>query len=265
MYPCPSDEDRPPPHLWGLSTLASADVKLLAAHLERLADASPNGDWLWLFNHPIRTVDVMGLVISVHPPRLRTDGGTLSRFTLDDGTGLVECTSWLAAVPPPPLGALARVLGRPCRHAGRRELRAELIALQADPMAECLHWRRAEQLWTQVYAAAPRLAAPPPPPPLAAASPPDVSAAAAAAAAAAGGAPFDRAAVVAAAAGGLRAVPPAELVERSELYLVDERGGRRFYRLTSSDHAGAAVTSTKEGQRASCTPNRKRRSSEEPV
>ena len=53
---------------WALDPLFCAHVKLLAAHLSvlRAADQAPDGDVVWLSNHPIRYVDIVG-VCQRHP------------------------------------------------------------------------------------------------------------------------------------------------------------------------------------------------------
>ena len=147
----PLPAERPEPLYWGLDSLGGGDVKLLAAHMALLTDASPNGDWLWLFNHAVRTVDVMGIVIGVDVKTAHV------KFTLDDGTGLIDCIAWggsdEASSRPmqPPLGALVRTLGRPSTFRGTRQVTADRYWIEPDPMAECWHWLRASQLWRDCY------------------------------------------------------------------------------------------------------------------
>mgnify|MGYP002632065173 CR=1 FL=1 len=143
---------------WGLDPLWSADVKILASHLATLADAAPAGDWCFLSNHAIHKVDVMGIVISMDPVRLQANGKERLSFTLDDSTGLIDCVAWggdagASSVPltAPPLGCLLRVLGSLSRFRDARQVRAERWWVEHDPLAECWHWLRAQQCWTQVY------------------------------------------------------------------------------------------------------------------
>ena len=84
---------RPDSLLWGLDPLFSVPVRLIARHLAALPSATADGDVCWLFDHPVRHVDVMGTVISVDPRNPLPDERRVS-FTLDDGTGLVECVQW---------------------------------------------------------------------------------------------------------------------------------------------------------------------------
>ena len=83
---------RPEAQYWTHDPLFSAPVVLCAQHLNALpaAEAAPNGDVCWLNNHPIRYVDVAGLIIGVDPKKPHSLDRRVS-ITLDDGTGLIEC------------------------------------------------------------------------------------------------------------------------------------------------------------------------------
>lgn len=160
--------ERPPPEYWNLDPVYSAHVKVLAAHLHQLEEADPQtgrGKALWLGNHPIRRLDVVGVVVESR------EFGKGLEFKLDDGTGLIKCVLWDEAElesrrtrfgAAMRLGATLRVLGTPARdrHAARdqqpglrppRQIAVESFSVDDDPAAQCGHWHRAQQLWTDVY------------------------------------------------------------------------------------------------------------------
>jgi hypothetical protein len=153
---------RPDSRYWGLDPLFSAHVKLLGTHLALLPNAAPAGDVVWLSNHPIRFVDVMGIVISVDPKRPLVGTDRRVSFTLDDGSssGLVDCVFWFHDLPEAQqrqaigqvrLGALLHVLGKLGVFRQTRQVTVERCWAESDPMGECLHWVRARELWQTVY------------------------------------------------------------------------------------------------------------------
>ena len=103
---------RPALSTWGLDPLWDAHVKLLAVQLGRLvaADEAADGTVVWLGNHPVRSVELVGVAIGVETRTIRATGKDFYTITLDDSTGLVECK--LFDGPPPPQGALLHVLGK---------------------------------------------------------------------------------------------------------------------------------------------------------
>jgi hypothetical protein len=150
---------RPDEIHWGLDPLFSAHVKVLACHLAALPDASPLGDAAWLSNHPIRYVDVLGVIISLDP-RHPTPNDSRVSFTLDDGTGLIECVHWWNGMEHAArrrmlmlhrLGALLHVHGRLGRFRQARQITVERVWAEDDLLAECLHWARASHLWSTCY------------------------------------------------------------------------------------------------------------------
>lgn len=60
-----ADATRPEPTQWQLDPIFSAHVKLLSAQLALMPDAVADGSVAWLSNHPVRYVDIMGIVINV--------------------------------------------------------------------------------------------------------------------------------------------------------------------------------------------------------
>lgn len=141
----PRPPTAPRPRFWGLDGCAKADVRLLAAHLNALPDATKDGGWCFLNNHPISRVELLGIVISVDPKPERL------LYTLDDGSGLIDCISWGVNSLVPAIGTLLHVLGSLSRFRGARQVRVERHWAETDPMAECYHWLRARQLWCEVY------------------------------------------------------------------------------------------------------------------
>ena len=85
---------RPPVEFWGCDPVWRSSVKILAAHLARLPWAA-EGDVCWLNNHPIRDVDIVGIVVGLDPTQPREAEARVG-MTLDDGSGLVECIWWAA-------------------------------------------------------------------------------------------------------------------------------------------------------------------------
>ena len=148
----------PDPSSWGLDPLFSTPVKLIGCHLAAMTDASREGDVCWL-NHsrPVRYVDMVGTVICIDPCR-PLPGDTRVSFTLDDTTALTECVLWLNEMPatdhavlPIRLGAVIHVLASLGRFRGQRNLRVQRWWPETDPLAEAMHWARAEQLWRECY------------------------------------------------------------------------------------------------------------------
>ena len=77
---------RPPVEFWGCDPVWRSSVKILAAHLARLPWAA-EGDVCWLNNHPIRDVDIVGIVVGLDPSQPREAEARVG-MTLDDGSGL---------------------------------------------------------------------------------------------------------------------------------------------------------------------------------
>jgi len=61
---------RPPVEFWGCDPVWRSSVKILAAHLARLPWAA-EGDVCWLNNHPIRDLDIVGIVVGLDPSQVR--------------------------------------------------------------------------------------------------------------------------------------------------------------------------------------------------
>lgn len=151
------ERQRPSPALWGCDSIWSSSVRLLATHLARLPWAV-QGDVCWLGNHPVRSVEIVGVVVGLDPQNPHEAEERVS-LTLDDGSGLVECV-WFAhgsahhrghvhgALR---LGSMLHVLGRIGRFREQRQVTVEQMWLETDPMAECAHWLRARELWRTVY------------------------------------------------------------------------------------------------------------------
>lgn len=151
--------DRPARKHWALDPLFSTNVKMLAAMMHALPEATTAGDVLWLVNHPVRHVDVLGTVISLDPRRPMPAIDRRVSVTLDDGSGLIECVLfWHDDRPPPSLsqyhiGAVLRVHGRLGKFRGRRQVLIDRCWREDDPLAEVFHWLRARELWMNVYSA----------------------------------------------------------------------------------------------------------------
>ena len=155
---------------WALDPLFCAHVKLLAAHLSvlRAADQAPDGDVVWLSNHPIRYVDIVGVCISVDPKHAVPGHDTRISFTLDDGSGLAECVCWLnddgdrhsnwpsiaakrQLVSQCRLGTVLHVLGKLSHFRGQRQVVVERCWPETDLLAEAMHWARCQALWRDCY------------------------------------------------------------------------------------------------------------------
>ena len=149
---------RPPVEFWGCDPVWRSSVKILAAHLARLPWAEEGGGVCWLNNHPIRDLDMVGIVVGLDPSEPR-EAGEKVRMTLDDGSGLVECIWWASGsahhraqqLGTLRLGCLVHVLGRINCFREQRQLRVDQLWLEIDPAAEMLHWLRARELWRTVY------------------------------------------------------------------------------------------------------------------
>ena len=146
--------------LWALDPLFSVPVKIVAAQLAALPDATANGTVCWLGpNHPVRSVDVVGVVISVDPRQpLLSDSKV--KFTLDDSTGLIECVQWLngiggsdrrALLARHQMGAVLHVQGRLGRFRQVRQVTVDRAWAEDDLLAEALHWSQARTLWKDCY------------------------------------------------------------------------------------------------------------------
>ena len=152
--------------LWALDPVFAAHVKLIGAQLSRLPDAVSDGSVLLLGGHPIRYVDVVGIVIMMNPKNPVPAADKRVAFTLDDGSGaLIECIHWLDTELPIGkqrqvlekyrLGALMHVQGRLGRYRQTRQVTVDqkqgACWAELDPTAECLHWVRARELWNKCY------------------------------------------------------------------------------------------------------------------
>ena len=149
---------------WGLDPLYDAHVEVLAKQLHAFPDATPNGDIVWMGNHPIRFASICGLVVRLDPknPLPGVDGVDRPiSFQLDDTTGTIDCARWWYGVPVERqrlelrwlrLGATLRAQGRLRSFRGRRQLTADDCWPELDPHAERLHWARARELWHTCYA-----------------------------------------------------------------------------------------------------------------
>ena len=93
---------RPPVEFWGCDPVWRSSVKILAVHLARLPWAA-EGDVCWLNNHPIRDVDIVGIVVGLDPSQPREAEAKVG-MTLDDGcvVATVTLTPTLASPSPYP-------------------------------------------------------------------------------------------------------------------------------------------------------------------
>ena len=148
---------RPPVEFWGCDPVWRSSVKILTVHLARLPWAA-EGDVCWLNNHPIRDLDIVGIVVGLDPSQPR-EAEAKVRMTLDDGSGLVECIWWASGsaqhraqlLGTLRLGCLVHVLGRIGRFREQRQVSVHQLWLEIDPAAEMHHWLRARELWRTVY------------------------------------------------------------------------------------------------------------------
>ena len=149
---------RPPVEYWGCDPVWRSSVKILAVHLARLPWADDGSDVCWLNNHPIRDLDIVGIVVGLDPSQPREAEAKVS-LTLDDGSGLVECIWWASGsaqhgeqlLGTLRLGCLVHVLGRIGRFREQRQVSVHQLWLEIDPAAEMHHWLRARELWRTVY------------------------------------------------------------------------------------------------------------------
>jgi hypothetical protein len=155
-------DHRPEPRFWALDPLFSAHVKLLGSQLAALpaATEAPEGDVVWLLNHPIRYLDAVGVCVSVDPKHPVPGHDLRLSFTLDDGSGLIECVCWLREQPATAqrqlisqcrLGAVLHVLGRLGAYREQRQVTVDRCWVETDPLAEAMHWARARALWHECY------------------------------------------------------------------------------------------------------------------
>ena len=115
---------------------------------------------MWLFNHPVKQVDVLGCVSSMHPKHLNPADDWFA-FMLDDGSGFIECKHfWPDDVSHDVrrqelrryrLGADLHVLGKISYYRGNRQVLVESCWAETDPHAQCLHWLRCSELWRLCY------------------------------------------------------------------------------------------------------------------
>ena len=150
---------RPSTKYWPLDPLYSTPVVILAEHLSALPDAEDSPDVCWLINHPVRFVDVAGLIVSLDPKTPLVADSRVS-FTLDDGTGFVHCVqwkdenddeSWKRALAAYRHGRYMHVHGRLGRYRQTRQVVVQRAWIEEDPQVESLRWLRAAELWHEVY------------------------------------------------------------------------------------------------------------------
>ena len=153
---------RPAAKYWPLDPLFSAHVKLISSQLSALpaAEEAPDGSVVWLCNHPIQHVDLVGVCVSIDPKNAVRGHDVRLSFTLDDSRGSVDCVCWLRDLPAAAqgqlisqcrLGAVLRVLGRLGTYREQRQVTVERCWAETDLNAESLHWARAISLWQQCY------------------------------------------------------------------------------------------------------------------
>ena len=126
---------------WGLCTLFWAHLKLFIKdihHLERRK-------LFFLHGYPIQKVHIGGVVVS------RQVGSKNCQFSIDDGTGSIDCIKWYTPAESiegfaPCLGDWYIVQGRLSEFRSNTQIIVDTlgnrvnVALQVDPNAELLHW-----------------------------------------------------------------------------------------------------------------------------
>lgn len=109
---------------------------------------------VFLHGHAVRFFEVAGVIVSLDPRS--PESAERIKFTLDDGTGLIECVVWQGtdvshSVVALQLGAAVRCQGRVGRFRGTRQLTVDSFWPEPDCMAECWHWVEARKLWRAAY------------------------------------------------------------------------------------------------------------------
>ncbi|KAI8889354.1 hypothetical protein K501DRAFT_329154 [Backusella circina FSU 941] len=121
--------------LLGIDPLLNVDVKLFIKDIYSLATNDSLKGFFRLYQHTIQNAEVCGCVVAIEMK------GVTAIYTVDDGTGTIECTfepdSPLQA-DPIGLGDCVRVAGKINDHREMRELKAHALALMG-PNDELMH------------------------------------------------------------------------------------------------------------------------------
>ncbi|CAM9590301.1 unnamed protein product, partial [Phaeothamnion confervicola] len=141
-------------HEWGLDPTFWSHIKIFVRDVHRLTEADSLDDSHMFGDRPVHTAQFVGIVVAI-----QLKPGRFDKYLLDDGTGLLVCTSWVtdssgvrrAAGPPLRLGDCAMALGRLGRFRGQSELIVSLLRAAA-PDEEQLHWIEAVELGRALYA-----------------------------------------------------------------------------------------------------------------
>jgi hypothetical protein len=132
---------------FGLDPLFSTHVKLFLGDVLALTDYPDQPGVFAVLNHPVQTVHVMGDVVLVDHRRYFTS------YSIDDGTGSVECIRWYNKDPVPRirLGQLVSVYGKLVDYRGARQIRVYQIFAEGNPNTEVLHMAAILRLKSTVY------------------------------------------------------------------------------------------------------------------
>ena len=140
---------------WGADPMFWANVKLFISDIHSLAPAPGIESSFMYMSKPISRVHIVGTVVAVQDKARRVF------YSVDDGSGLVECTHFVDEMKPQAqrvvakLGDCVRVLGSIKRYFGRVELKVSAISVERDIHAELMHWIQVCHLKDTEYAEPP--------------------------------------------------------------------------------------------------------------
>jgi len=138
-----------PIKLWGLDPLYWAYVRLFISQIHQLKPFHGMPETQSLFGHPVSRAEILGYVVSVQ------QRASLVSYTVDDGTGLIQCTRWWTNSDTErevlSVGELAWFRGKFQYFREQREISVQSIQVETDPNAEAAHWLEVIQLHHNVY------------------------------------------------------------------------------------------------------------------
>ncbi|KAI8074226.1 uncharacterized protein B0P05DRAFT_547786 [Gilbertella persicaria] len=130
----------------GLDPLFLTNAKLIIKDLLQLEKVKQAPIELYkLYDHLLKFVEICGLVVAVESSSRST------RYTVDDGTGTIECVVWLDSVTidsnkPLDLGTIVRVMGKVVTMRNEKQVIVFDLYSTQDPHQEITHFLQAIQL-----------------------------------------------------------------------------------------------------------------------